>query len=165
MSPANRLKNMEFNGTFLASIISFIVFVFLMNKILYAPILNIIEERRNFINGNLNEAEQNNAKAASISEEKDKMLVSAKDTARAKYVETLDEFKTQRSEIISEAQDKAKEELLNSDYELSNVSNEAKMALKGKMTDLANDIVEKVLGYRSNVEHVDNEEIDKILYQ
>lgn len=165
MSPASRLKNMEFNGTFLASIISFIVFVFLMNKILYAPILNIIEERRNFINGNLNAAEQNNAKAASISEEKDKMLVSAKDTARAKYVETLDEFKTQRSEIITEAQDKAKEELLNSNYELSNVSNEAKMALKGKMTDLANDIVEKVLGYRSNVEHVDNEEIDKILYQ
>ena len=156
---------MEFNGTFLASIISFIIFVFLMNKILYAPILNIIEERRNFINGNLNAAEQNNAKAASISEEKDKMLVSAKDTARAKYVETLDEFKTQRSEIITEAQDKAKEELLNSNYELSNVSNEAKMALKGKMTDLANDIVEKVLGYRSNVEHVDNEEIDKILYQ
>ena len=43
---------MEFNATFLATIISFIVFVFLMNKILYAPILNIMEERKNFINDN-----------------------------------------------------------------------------------------------------------------
>jgi len=156
---------MEFNGTFLASIVTFLVFVFLMNKILYAPILNIMEERKRFIDGNLEAVEKNNAKAVKISEEKDEMLVTAKNTARAKYTETLDGFKSQRTEIVSEAQSNAKAELEKSEIELNNVSNEAKAALKGKMTDLANDIVEKVLGYRSNVEHFDNEEVDRILYQ
>ena len=156
---------MEFNGTFLASIITFVLFVFLMNKVLYAPILNIMEERHNFIKGNYDKAENNNAQADKISEEKDEMLSNAKDAARVKYVESLNDYKTQRAEIISDAQDAAKSELEQAEFELSNVSNEAKDALKGKMTDLAGDIVEKVLGYRSNIEQFDNEEIDKILYQ
>jgi F0F1-type ATP synthase membrane subunit b/b' len=50
---------MEFNGTFFVTIITFIVFVFLMNKILYAPILNIMEERKNFVDGNYKTALEN----------------------------------------------------------------------------------------------------------
>ena len=156
---------MEFNGTFLASIITFITFVILMNKILYAPILNVMEERKRFIDGNFEAAASNDAKSESISKEREEMLISAKDTARVKYVEVLDEFKAQRTDIISEAQSNSKNELIKTENELGNVSNEAKSALKSKMTDLANDIVEKVLGYRSNVEHFDNEEVDRILYQ
>ena len=156
---------MEFNGTFLASIITFIIFVFLMNKVLYAPILNIMQERKNFIDGNYSAAEENDSKANKIAEEKDEMLVSAKDTARAKYVETLDDFKSQRAEMLVDAHDEAKNELEKGEFDLNNISNEAKHVLKGKMSELANDIVEKVLGYRSDVAHFDNEEVDKILYQ
>ena len=156
---------MEFNGTFLASIITFVIFVFLMNKILYSPILNIMQERKDFIDDNYSSAEENNAKADKIVEEKDEMIVSAKETARAKYVETLDDFKSQRAEMIFDAQSEAKSNLETAGAELINVSNEAKNALKCKMSDLANDIVERVLGYRTNVEHFDNEEVDRILYQ
>ena len=66
MYPAQRLKKMEFNATFLATIVSFIVFVFLMNKVLYAPILNVMEARKNFIADNFKTAEKNNAKSNSI---------------------------------------------------------------------------------------------------
>ena len=40
---------MEFNGTFLATIVTFVLFVFLMNKVLYAPILGIMKQRQDFI--------------------------------------------------------------------------------------------------------------------
>ena len=43
---------MEFNATFLATIISFLVFVFLMNKILYEPMGRIVAERKTFIDEN-----------------------------------------------------------------------------------------------------------------
>ena len=46
-----------------------------------------------------------------------------------------------------------------------NISNQAKDSLKYRMTDLANDIVEKVLGYRSEVQGFDNDKVDSILYQ
>ena len=35
---------MEFNGTFFATVISFLVFVFIMNKLLYEPIYKIVKE-------------------------------------------------------------------------------------------------------------------------
>ena len=53
---------MEFNATFLATIISFVLFVILMNKILYAPILNIMEQRKSFIYGNYSDDKKNEAK-------------------------------------------------------------------------------------------------------
>ena len=65
---------MEFNGTFLVSIITFIVFVFLMNKVLYAPILNIMEERKKFIDDNYKSAQDNDEKSVKISEEKETLL-------------------------------------------------------------------------------------------
>jgi flagellar biosynthesis/type III secretory pathway protein FliH len=47
---------------------------------------------------------------------------------------------------------------------LENISNETKDALKSSMTDLANDIVEKVIGYRSEVQGFDGKTVDEILY-
>ena len=47
---------------------------------------------------------------------------------------------------------------------LNNVSNDAKESLKSKMTDLANDIVEKILGYRSDIQEFNNDKVNEILY-
>ena len=44
------------------------------------------------------------------------------------------------------------------------MSNEVKANLRDRMADLANDIVEKVLGYRSEVQGFDNDTVNKILY-
>ena len=40
---------MEFDATFLIAVISFIVFVVIMNKIFYAPILKIMQENPNIV--------------------------------------------------------------------------------------------------------------------
>ena len=156
---------MEFNGTFFVTIITFIVFVFLMNKILYAPILNIMEERKNFIDGNYQTARDNETKATEISEEKESLISNARETAREKYNEKITDYKNKRAEAVLEAQNSAKEEREKTEIELLNLSNEAKESLKGSMTNLANDIVEKVIGYRSDVQGFDNQKIDEILYQ
>ena len=156
---------MEFNGTFLVTIITFIVFVLLMNKVLYAPILNIMEERKNFIDANYKSAENNEAKITSIKEEKESLLADTKETAKDKYNEKLSDYKNKRAEIVSEAQNSAQEELEKSKIELLNLSNEVKEELKGSMTNLANDIVEKIVGYRSEIQEFDNQKVDEILYQ
>ena len=156
---------MEFNATFLATIVTFILFVFLMNKILYAPILSIMEERKAFIDGNYKSAKENEEKVAELTAEMEAQLAEAKNDARNKYNKALDEYKVQRAEIVTEAQNTAKEEIENSKIELENVSNEVKQSLKGSMTDLANDIVEKVIGYRSDVQGFDDEAVNNILYR
>ena len=123
---------MEFNGTFLVTIISFVLFVFVMNKILYEPINNIVAQRREFVDENLRTAEKNHKK---------------------------------KNDILKNAQFDADNELMQTYENLNNLSNEAKEGLKGRMTDLANDIVEKMIGYRSEVQGFDNDAVNRILYQ
>ena len=156
---------MEFNATFLASIISFLVFVFLMNKILYAPMEKIVRERQSFIDDNFNSADENYKKADGLEHQREERLVGAKDEARTKYNDSISGYKVQKGEIVKQAQEESNNELAQAYEQLNNVSNETKEGLKGRMTDLANDIVEKVLGYRSNVQGFDNDEVNKILYQ
>ena len=156
---------MEFNGTFLATIITFIAFVILMNKILYAPILGIMQKRREIIDDNYKSAQENDAKSAELTSEKEEKLADAKEEAREKYNEIVDEFKSQRTETVVNAQESAREEIQRSSIELENVSNEVKNNLKGSMTDLANDIVEKVIGYRSEVQNFDEEIVNKVLWE
>ncbi len=156
---------MEFNATFLATIVSFIIFVFLMNKILYAPILNIIEKRKNFIDENYKSAAQNKDEANALIEKIEDKRNVAKDDARIQYSETIDEFKNQKKQVILEAQKAANKELNASNLELNSISNETKENLKGSMVDLANDIVEKIIGYKPEAQGFDNEKIDEILYK
>ena len=155
---------MEFNGTFLATIVTFIVFVFVMNRILYRPILGIMEDRKNFIDSNYKKAEENDTKAKEISEEKDAKLDEARDDARGKYIEAVDDYKSQKADIITAAQNENAEELERSRAELQNVSDEVKNGLKGSMNDLANDIVEKVIGYRSEIEGFDDAKVNEVLW-
>ncbi len=155
---------MEFNGTFLAAIITFIVFVFIMNKILYAPILGIMEQRENFINSNYKDADENKVKANVLNVERAEKLNGAKDDARERYLERVGEFKTQKEGIISDAQKEAGEELEKSRENLKNVSDEVKQNLKGSMNELANDIVEKVIGYRTEIEGFEDSVVDKVLW-
>ena len=156
---------MEFNATFLVTIITFIVFVLLMNSILYTPILSIMEKRKAIIDENYKKAQDNNAKAVELTSEKEEKLAEAKEEAREKYNEIVDEFKNKKTENVVNAQILAKEELERSGIELEQVSNEVKNSLKGSMTDLANDIVEKLIGYRSEVQGFDEEVINKVLWE
>ena len=117
---------MEFNGTFLASIVSFIVFVFLMNKVLYAPMGKIVKERQSFIEGNLECAEANHKRADELSQERDDKLSGAKNDARSKYVESVNGFKNEKTQIVAKAQDETNSELSQAYENLNNVSNETK---------------------------------------
>lgn len=155
---------MEFNATFLATIVSFVLFVFLMNKILYAPILNIMEERKNFVDGNYDEAHANDAKSEELTTQKEEKLAGAKDDARGKYIETLNDYKNQKSEMLSDAQSSAKDEIEQAKADLRQLSDEVKNGLKSSMNDLANDIVEKAIGYRCEADCFDDNKVNEVLW-
>ena len=156
---------MEFNGTFLATIITFVIFVILMNKILYAPVLNIMEQRKSFIDDNYKAVEENDSKSAMLISEKEEKIAETREEAKTQYNEAISEFKAQRDEVVKGAQISAKEGLERSKAELVNLSNEVKVGLKASMTSLANDIVEKVIGYRSEVQGFDDEVVNKVLWE
>ena len=155
---------MEFNETFIATILTFIVFVFLMNIILYRPILGIMGKREQFIDENYKNAKNNNSKAEILVNQKEERLTIAKNDARGRYISLLDGFKIEKNNIINNAQNLAKENIEKSTEELNNESNQIKENLKSKITDLASYIVEKILGYRSDIQNFDDNKVNEVLY-
>ena len=125
----------------------------------------IVKERQKFIDENFNSADENYKKADGLEHQREEKLVGAKNEARSKYNDSVNGFKAQKADILKQAQDKTNAELEEEYQKLNNISNDTKEGLKGRMTDLANDIVEKVLGYRSEVQGFDNDEVNRILYQ
>ena len=156
---------MEFNATILVVAVSFIVFAFAMNLILYKPILDIMQKRKEFIDENYKSASENDETSSSISAEIDEKKDAAKSDARDKYNEIIDDFKNKKSELVQQAQQVAQVELDKSNCELLAVSNEMKENLKGSMTTLANEIVEKIIGYRSEIQDFDSNKVNEILYK
>lgn len=125
----------------------------------------IVSQRKNFIDDNINTANENNKKADELSVEREEKLDGAKNDARTRYNESVNGFKEQRTMLVKKTQDETNNELTLAYENLNNISNQTKEGLKGKMTDLANDIVEKVLGYRSEVQGFDNDTVNNILYR
>jgi len=135
-----------------------------MNKILYEPVNKIVAQRQEFVDGNLRLADENHKKAEEISNQKDEKLKSARGEAKSRYTDAVDGYKAQKDDIVAAAKRETDDELSRAYENLNNLSNDAKASLKGRMNELANDISEKILGYRSNIEGFDDNAVNRILY-
>ena len=153
----------EFNATFLVAMISFVVFIIIMNAILYKPILSIIEERQAYIDKNNNDAIDSKNKIQNILDDKEKRL----NEASAKSKKIISERVQKENENLTAITEKTKAESLadisSAKDELLNESIQTTEVLKTNIKDLAEKISEKILGENFAIENFDNEIIDKVL--
>lgn len=137
---------MEFDATFIVSIISFIVFVLIMNKILYAPILDIIEKRRSYFDENKNEAIKNNEETDSLNQKYDEKLSKAHKNSREITSSGFQNAKNKKDEIIKNAKnsinEEIKEKLNHIEEEKDNTNNE----LNTQTDSLSDLMISKLLG-------------------
>lgn len=140
---------MEFNATFLVSAVSFIVFVFIMNAILYKPVLKIMEERKEYLNDNEAIIAEVNKDSDTMVNKKREVLAQAKLNAAKLVSEGSEKFKSenrviteefakQQRNIVEEEKNKIREEAENSKQELESNS-----------SDLSKVITDKILGVKN----------------
>jgi len=94
------------NYTLLIQMVSFIVLVILMNKILFSPILKIMQERNDKLNNTLQEAESLSSRAEELLEEYNKKMLKAKQQA----LQVVNDARANALEDQRKAIAKAKEE-------------------------------------------------------
>lgn len=136
---------LEFDGTFLFALISFIIFVILMNLILYRPIVKIMDERQKFLDKNKDTALQSKQKAADILKNTENEILSAKLEASNILSETQNAIKAERNSAIKEKKDEIKEKTLSHSTFLQSQKDEAGNALKNEINDFVKMAVSKVL--------------------
>lgn len=137
---------MEFNATFIASAISFIVFTIIMNAIFYNPLQKIVLERQKFIDETNEEAKLHRKKSEGILRDKERKLEKTKNDARKIIVEKADEVKMKKSALAAEAQQKAVQIIDAAKEELQKSQSDAQKVLSEETQKLAMDISSKILG-------------------
>jgi F-type H+-transporting ATPase subunit b len=123
----------------------FLLLVILLRKVAWKPILNAVDERNNSIKESLLAAEKARNEMSELTSNNEKIIAKAK----ADRDVLLKEAREMKSQIISQAKDKASieaEKLVNSAKEqISNEKMKALTELKNHVADLSIEMTEKIL--------------------
>ena len=137
---------MEFNATFLIAAISFIVFVFIMNQILYKPMAKIVQMREKYISDNENAANEATTNANALIDDKNEKTKNANQEAGKIIAEAANNAKEQRTQLVNDAQINFRNQIEENKKHLSDEKNNVKNSMAGNTQELASSIISKIIG-------------------
>lgn len=151
------------NATFIFCFISFIIFVFLMKMICYAPIMRIIGEREKLYEKNKKTVADTNLKTDQVTKEFNEEISKTKLQGSKILKNTVELNEAKKAEVLGNK----KQEIANSIQEYkTNVKMSAKsskQALKSEISDYVKGAVSKVLKISKEEVKFDESKIDEIL--
>ncbi len=146
---------MEFNATFIISLISFLMFVFIMNKIFYAPITKIVNEREEKIRKYYESAENYNNDADSILKDRDDKLANAEQEARKTIANKIEEYNNKSKDETTIAAQESAQKIKEQKELLYQEKISTESELKSKVVELAQSISSKILGFNIEKEEIE----------
>ncbi len=154
---------MEFNATFIVAFVSFIVFVFVMNKILYKPINDIVVKRQNLIDENYELAKKNQEKTQAILQDRLDKLNNARSRVRQETALALDKANEEKRKVEEDAKAQAGIKIEQNIDVLNQNKQDAINVLKNDVINLAQIISDKFIDSSDRISEVDNETLDEIM--
>lgn len=147
----------EFNATFLIAMVSFVLFIIIMNKILYKPILFIVNEREAYIDGNNKAALDSKNKIKNILYDKEKRLNDAALKSKQLIAERVQTENENSAKLAEEAKAKSLSDINSAKENLKDEANKTKEILKTNVVDLAESISSKILGETVAIDTINDE--------
>lgn len=136
----------EFNATFIIAMLSFVVFIMIMNTIFYQPILNIIRKRDNYINSNYEESKNNEQTAKEIENKRNSQINATHSKCRKEFYTAVNKLQENVAEEVKQAKEANKSTILAEKDKLSKKEQELQQTLQGSVVEeLAASITAKLL--------------------
>lgn len=154
---------MEFNATLIVAFISFVIFIVIMNQILYKPVGNIIEARKNLIEGNYQNARANKKKSENVLQDRLDKLKNARSRVREETTLALNKIKDNAQTLEKSAKEETGRKIEENINILHEDKKEAINTLKCDVINLAQAISDKFIEASEKISEVDNETIEKIM--
>lgn len=111
--------------------------VLVFRRYLWGPIQDIIDARRNEVEGTYSAAEEDRKKAAELKAEYEKHMAEVEAEMRAKITEAAKEGQALREDILAEARQKAEQVMARADEEIGREKDKAVLEIKTRVADLA----------------------------
>lgn len=134
------------NYTVFIQIIIFLAAIFILNKLVFKPFLNLVDRRDKLTRGAIEEAHELEDKVKAIIEEYDAKLNEARDLAIEERNKLILEGQNVAGEILTKAREETGSLLDEAKAKLEADTKEIKDNIKGDIDGLAGDVASKVLG-------------------
>ena len=154
---------MEINATIFVTTISFIIFIFIMNAILYKPVMQIMEKRQKYIDDNQNAANDSRNKAKALLQDKDNKVADAQRKSRDIVAAKADAVKQERARVVSDAKQNAENYFSEQKQSLLQQKEESSKQMADAVADLANRLTTKLMGEGISFEPADKNEVDEVM--
>lgn len=136
----------EFNATFLVAMLSFVVFIMIMNAIFYRPILNIMRKRDEYINSNYDEAKELSEQVEKLDIKKAETIQQTQNECRTEIKNVVENAQGLASKNVQDARTEVKNEIQLKKDSLVRESEALEGVLKSSVvTDLASSITSKFM--------------------
>ncbi len=136
----------EFNATFLVAMLSFAVFIMIMNAIFYRPILSIMRKRDEYINSNYDEAKELSEQAEKLDIKKTETIQQTQNECRTEIKNVVENAQGLASKNVQDARTEVKNEIQLKKDSLVRESEALEGVLKSSVvTDLASSITSKFM--------------------
>ena len=150
-------------GTFFWMLVSFIIVLAILAKFGFPALVNMVNERTQYIDDSLKSAREANEKLSHIKEESESILVEA----RKEQARILKEAMETRTQIVNEAKDKAKAEggrlLEEARKQIQKEKEDAIRDIRKQVAELSVEVAEKVLRKQLSSEMEQNGMIERML--
>ncbi len=150
-------------GTFFWMLVSFIIVLAILAKFGFPALVNMVNERKQYIDDSLKSAREANEKLSHIKEESESILVEA----RKEQARILKEAMETRTQIVNEAKDKAKAEggrlLEEARKQIQKEKEDAIRDIRKQVAELSVEVAEKVLRKQLSSEMEQNGMIERML--
>lgn len=134
------------NYTVFIQIVIFLIAIFILNKLVFKPFLNLVDRRDMLTRGAIEEAHELEDKVKAIIEEYDQKLSEARTLAVEERNKLVLEGQAVAGEILGKAREETGVLLEDAKAKLEADTKEIKDNIKGDIDGLAADIASKVLG-------------------
>ncbi len=132
-------------GTFIAEVVSFLIFLWLMSKFAFPPIEKILGDRRQRIEGAIEEARRDREEAARLKEQFEAQIESARHEAQSMIERAQRTADLQAQETIQGAREEAERLLAMAREEIEGEKREALREIRKEVAELSLSIAGRVL--------------------
>ncbi len=136
---------LELNKWFFVQLANFLVLLFLLNILLFRPLLNLFKERKENIDGAIEEAKRLNEKKDEELARFNKELSDAREKAKDFYNSLRQEGLLKQKEMIVQAQEEALKEIEAAQAEIRRETEKVRRLLGDDVRRFSEEIVEKLI--------------------
>lgn len=136
---------LELNKWFFVLLINFLGLLYILNKILFRPLLKLFKERQDSINGALGSAKDMSQKKDEAIAKLNKDLAGARDKAKEAFESLRAEGGNKQRELFSGAETEASGMLQKARTELRAEAEKARQSLRADVDKFSDEIVRKLL--------------------